>query len=118
MKQKIIKLNKGKFQISWEKIQGSEITLDFNPLIKHFQLEGIYCLLHWQARPRNLRRWGIYDAVCDQYYGLDYDAVKINACEIKLLQIDESKTLFPPTAVLWLNGKLNYRGERDVTVDS
>lgn len=118
MRQKVIKISKGQFRVFWDEKQYADqaLRLDFNALIHHFKLTGNYCLLHWQARPKGLRRWGIYDAVSDQYFGLDYDAVQIKSCSVKLLQMDETKLQFPPSAVLWLEGQLHYRGEHDVTV--
>jgi hypothetical protein len=116
MRQKIIKLDTGKFKINWDdsKYCKEVITLDFNPLIKRFNLAQYptYTLIHWQARPRGLRRWGCYCGKSDQYYGCDYDKVFFHKGTIELLQLDELQLLNPPSAVVLLaNQQLSYDGE-------
>lgn len=99
------------FDIYWQGVQGSKIHLDFNPLLESYQLEGEYCLLHWQARPRGLRRWGIYDSATGTYTALD--APQLLDSPIRLLQVPEP--LQPggsvPTAVCCIQGALSRDGD-------
>lgn len=118
MRQKIIKVGDGKFRVNWDdvKYQKDVINLDFNPLINIFNLKQYpsYLLLHWQSRPKGLRRWGIYDGQFDQYYGCDFDKMLFqeDSVNLQLLQIDETKLLLPPSAVVLLpNQSLNYNNE-------
>jgi hypothetical protein len=103
--QKVIKLDRGKFNISWTELHGIDnkhkIVLDFKPIIETFKLSGAFCLTHWQAKPFGKRRWGIYCSRSDNYYPTDYDQVTLPAIQSQLLQIDETKTQFPPSAVVY-----------------
>lgn len=116
MRQKIIKLDTGRFKVNWDdsKYEKDIINLDFNPIIKHFNLKQYddYVLIHWQARPFGLRRWGFYCGKSDQYYGCDHDKAFFSSNSFKLLQLDETKLLNPPSAVVLLaNQKIHYDGE-------
>jgi hypothetical protein len=85
-------------------IPNSIVQMDFNPIIKFFSLQGAFCLIHWQAKPFGLRRWGIFCNESKHYYGVDYDQVQISPeHKLELLQIDERKYLdIRPTAVLYV----------------
>jgi hypothetical protein len=59
------------FALFWTADQGevvpdSHIVLDFNPIISHLKEENLldmddpFCLVHYQARPRGLRQYGIW----------------------------------------------------------
>lgn len=113
MRQKILKLSKARFNVLWDNLPEQLIMLDFNPLINHFNLQKYknYILLHWQSRPRGLRRWGCYCGHSDQYYGCDYDKIVFDKNNtIELLQLDELKLINPPSAVVLLpNQKLIYQ---------
>lgn len=114
MRQKVIKLGQGRFRVLWEKLPEQAITLDFNPIIKRFNLNQYkdYVLLHWQARPHGLRRWGLYSGRADQYYGADWDKATFDQCNIQLLQIDELGLLEPPSAVVFIPDHcVHYSGE-------
>ena len=107
IRQKIIKLGEGRFRVFWDEQRylAQALSLDFNPIIQHFKLDALYSdfvLLHWQARPVGLRRWGMYHRKTDQYYGSDWDKVEFDDCHISLLQIDELKLVSPPSAVVLL----------------
>lgn len=57
--------SKGIFTVFWidnlgEVIPNSLITLDFNPIIKAANLVKNFAICHYQARPKGLRRWGIF----------------------------------------------------------
>jgi hypothetical protein len=93
---------KGKFHLSWDEKPSEYLILDFSPLIAAFALEGKYCLIHWQARPKGLRTWGIYDSLTSNYYPKTIGRVLVPPCDVELLQIDENNHRTVPTAVLYL----------------
>lgn len=103
--QNIKKLAKGKIKISWKNAKNSEITMDFNPIIKQFKLsKGL--ILHYQAKPFGLRRWGIYDITNDKYISIEWMQVYFEKVKIKLLSLEDSKQ--QPTSVLWIDGRLEH----------
>ncbi|MGL5874017.1 MAG: hypothetical protein ACRC2R_16885 [Xenococcaceae cyanobacterium] len=93
---------KGKFHLSWDEKPREYLLLDFSPLIYVFNLEGKYCLIHWQARPKGLRTWGIYDSVTNNYYPKTIGKILVPQVNLELLQIDENNYATVPTAVLYL----------------
>lgn len=103
----IEKIEKGKFRIEWENKPDSLIMLDFNPLMKFYNLEyQIGVIEHWQAKPVGLRRWGVYCISSDQYYSVDADKLLFSGnYKIASLQIPERD--YPdirPTAVKFYQG--------------
>ncbi|MBP0016252.1 MAG: hypothetical protein J7647_01690 [Cyanobacteria bacterium SBLK] len=104
--QRVQKLDEGKFKIWWDEKPRESLTLDFNPIIEYFNLTGEFCLLHWQARPRGLRRWGIYDSASDNYYPFDSARFSRSSLIGQTLQINENQHKTVPTAVLLFEGKL------------
>jgi hypothetical protein len=102
--QLITKLAPQTFRSIWQNHQGlelpdSRLKLSFAPLIEAFALSGQFCLLHWQAKPKGLRRFGVYCSTSDSYTGIDHDRLKINASG-EALQISEQQHKTVPTAVL------------------
>lgn len=100
MSNKIIKkIGKGAFSVTVPNVKGGLLILDFNPLIKYFNLSGNFDLIHWQARPRKYREWGIYNSLSDEYLSLakiDLDG------KFTTLQIPDEKAVTLPTAVLYI----------------
>ena len=98
--QKVIKLNHGIFKIFWTQNHTESIVLNFIPLIKAFNLSQYnnYVLLHWQAKPKNLRRFGAYQP--DEYFGIDYANFSSEDVSCQLIQIPESNITTNPVAVL------------------
>jgi hypothetical protein len=91
------------------------VKMDFNPLINFFNLQGKFCLLHWQAKPFGLRRWGVFCNSNKRYYSADYNQIQINPVDrLQLLQIDERKFIdIRPTAVLYIaNAKVIEMGDK------
>ena len=91
---------KGKalFQLTTENVARSQIILDFNPLIRSFNLSGNFCLLHWQSRPRGYRQWGIYSSRQDLYFSVvDFFC----GLPSRSLQIDDQKFAALPSAVIY-----------------
>jgi hypothetical protein len=88
------------FSIAYPNLKFDKLEMDFNPLIEHFNLQGNFCLLHWQAKPFGERRWGIYDSGADRYTSVKYSEVELRSIP-QLLQVDEKKVTTVPTAVLY-----------------
>ncbi len=102
----------GEFDVFWEGIRDSLLHLNFNPIITQHNLSGIYCLLHWQAKPKYYRRWGIYYSPHDYYYPFNWHELRINEKIIaKALDISESKFKTVPSAVIYLQAKLTKTNE-------
>lgn len=108
----ITKTGQSQFNLQWENVPDSTINLDFRPLQEEFNLNGVYCLLHWQARPKGLRRFGVYESLNDNYLSVDSkDLLIAPYLKSGVLQIDEKIHFTLPTAVMlyekcylrWLN---------------
>ncbi|NJO99182.1 MAG: hypothetical protein HC775_16760 [Hyellaceae cyanobacterium CSU_1_1] len=100
----INKQDRGKFAIATESVPESEINLDFNPLINQFELTGDYYLIHWQARAKGYRQWGIY-RTCDDSY---HSRLKIPMAYggWSTLQLEDATATTLPSAVLFFKGSL------------
>lgn len=97
MKKIITQLGKARFRLVTVNIPNSQIILDFNPLIHKFQLKGEFSLIHWQARPKKYREWGIYNSVEDSYSSIpDFKIEGI----FTSLQIPDVSAYSLPSAVL------------------
>lgn len=92
----ITPMGKGQFRLRWVEAEGN-LDLDFRPFIERAKKRGCRYLIHWQAKPKGIRRWGIYDIESDAYVvtkSLDVIGTSHG------LQIDENKVKTVPTAVL------------------
>lgn len=99
--QNITKLSEAKFHIVWDEKSEDDLTVNFNPLISTYRLKGEFCMVHWQAKPKFLRRWGIYDSSTDSYRAFDHDKLDILiGVQCRPLQINEGMHSTVPTAVL------------------
>ena len=101
--QKIEKISNYKFKVYWDywKVKNQYLILDFQPIINKFKLKNNFVLLHWQAKPKNLRRWGAFDSTTERYYPFDYNQIVIQPnINHGLLQISEQDYLTVPTAVV------------------
>lgn len=99
MNKQITKIQKAKFKIVTPGITNSELELDFQPIIDQFQLEGDFFLIHWQARPKGHREWGIYSSTEDSYRSTS--ELAINLTSAKSLQLDDTTAKTIPSAVLY-----------------
>ncbi len=97
----IQKLSKAKFKVSSYNVPNSELELDFNPIIEEFNLEGDFLLIHWQAKPKGYRRWGIYSSRSGLYYSVV--SIDIERWTGKTLQLDDMTASTVPSAVLLVN---------------
>lgn len=110
--QEITKITDTKFTSIWHGVGGSDLVLSFEPIIKQYSLKGTYILLHWQAKPKGLRTWGIYDSLTKMYYSVGSDELIFPACTPRILDVDEKIIKTVPTAVIhfqglrWLDGKI------------
>ncbi len=96
----IQKLSKAKFKVSTDNVPNSELELDFNPIIDEFKLQGNYLLIHWQAKPKGYRRWGIYSSKSGLYYSVV--SIDMERWMGKTLQLDDMTAKTIPSAVLWV----------------
>lgn len=93
----IKKLAPGRFRITTIGVPNSQLFLDFTPLIKKFNLRGNFSLIHWQAKPKHYREWGIYNSETDSYSslaGFNMEGVFTS------LQIPDKEAIAIPSAVL------------------
>ena len=102
--QEIFKLGDNRFRLAWNGVQDEELNLDFNPIINAYKLTGKYILLHWQAKPKNLRTWGIYDSETKTYCSVGSDEIVLPACQAKILDVPERVIKTVPTAVIMFQG--------------
>jgi hypothetical protein len=99
MLEPIIITTLGKVKLTYPTMPDFSLEMDFNPLIDRFRLRGRFCILHWQAKPKGERRWGVYDSGMDNYTSLKYDQLQLQVVP-QLLQVDENVIKTVPTAVL------------------
>jgi hypothetical protein len=102
--QYIRKIFEGRFFLHWTQIPDSQLDLDFNPIIVNHKLTGYYVLLHWQAKPKNFRQWGIYDSFTDNYYSFpakSFSFGNLRGTQQQLLDISEEVYPTRPTAVVY-----------------
>ena len=95
----IQKIGEAKFRISTPEVAGSELSLDFSSLIQHFDLKDNFTLIHWQAKPKGHREWGIYTSHDDRYQSVK--ELKINMANVKSLQLPDATATSIPSAVLY-----------------
>ena len=103
MKRVIKKLSlPNKFLVFYQGYERDRMFLDFNPIIDRYKLAGIYILLHFQAKPKGLRTWGIYDSLTQNYYSSERFLLPERNYRTKFLQIDENLHRTVPTAVVYI----------------
>jgi hypothetical protein len=107
----IVKTGPGKFTLTWLDTLESPLALDFNPLLTNLEIgKSRVCLVHWQARPKGLRQFGIFDCYQDQYFSGTSDRFLFLRLALELREIDETKVSTIPTAVILLHGTVHQRG--------
>lgn len=99
MKKIITRTGKGRFRVVTPSARNFQLMLNFNPLIERFKLKGNYQLIHWQARPKGTREWGIYNSLDDSYSSLEKFEI---SGKFKSLQIPDSEASSIPSAVILL----------------
>ena len=99
MKKTIIKLEYAKFKIINHEVPDSILELNFKPLIHKFALRRHNdFLLHWQAKPKGYREWGIYSLKDDNYYSIK--SITLNRVLQETLQLDDATADTVPSAVI------------------
>lgn len=101
----INRLAKAKFALATESVPNSDITLDFNPVINFFELTGDYYLIHWQARPKGYRQWGVYRALDDSYHSRLYIPTAYGGWST--LQLEDATAVTLPSAVILFRGSIS-----------
>lgn len=95
------------FALFWKDDRGdiipdSHIVLDFNPIISHLKEERLldindpFCLVHYQARPRGLRQYGVWNS--GEYQSFR-DCVRSEVPSFCVC-LDEKFLQLPPNAVI------------------
>lgn len=77
--------------------QETALILDFKPFIETFTLDEGCCLIHWQAKPKYHRRWGVFDSQKQTYEA--FLSLSLEG-SFEAIQLNESEVLTVPTAVL------------------
>lgn len=101
--QTVTKISKAQFLCRWIAVPNSELVINFNPIISAHNLQGAYCLIHWQAKPKGLRTWGVYDSEKDMYFSIGAFSVD-GAVVLSILDVSERTVKTVPTAVIQLHG--------------
>ena len=94
----IKKIATSKFKVITDNVPGSELELDFSPYQKQFSLSDNDLLIHWQAKPKGYRQWGIYSIKTDSY--ISVSSIVFNRVMQETLQLDDEKTTTIPSAVI------------------
>lgn len=102
MKKIVQQISQGKFKIRTEGVENSELLLDFNPVINEFSLKGKYYLVHWQARPKGHRQWGIYSSKDGSYKSVHKPPKAFGSMEY--LMLDDTLDNSIPSAVVLFKG--------------
>ena len=100
----ITKIDKGLFKVIETEKPEAELMLDFAKVIDEFELNGDFYLIHWQARPKGFRQWGIYNSKTDTYTSTEV----IPTCygSWSTLQLNDKTATTIPSAVILFKGYL------------
>lgn len=99
---KIVKVSDRKYSLRWFG-QKDPLIMDFNPIVSKYGLFGNFVLLHWQAKPKFLRTWGLYDGGKDQYFVVNTDLI-LPERQALLVDVDEKLIATVPTAMILYDG--------------
>lgn len=97
--QHITKISDTSFSMVWDEVPNEKLTINFKNVIEQHNLKGKYCLLHWQAKPKGYRKWGIYSSLLQEYYSIKANEVRFNTVG-RLIEVDENNYSEVPTAVV------------------
>ena len=93
--QTIRKISDFRVVLTYSELPKFKLVMDFKPLWELVTPDGPCCLVHWQAKPRGERRWGIFDGqIYRSYEGYSSEL------PVEGVQVDENQVLTVPTAVL------------------
>lgn len=88
------------FNLYWKtpggiEVPNSRITLDFNPVIKASGLDKDFVIVHYQARPLFLRRFGVVAG--GEYFSVEtIEAIT----PYRSIRVNETNLIYPPNAVM------------------
>lgn len=93
------------FALSYASLPDFILRINFEPIAREYGMAGVYTLLHWQARPKPLRRWGAFCSHGDgsTHYHV-FEQWRSQGCYQRGIQLDERVSKFVPTAVVWFPG--------------
>lgn len=104
--QTITKITDTSFSMVWDEVPTEKLVIDFKDIIEQHRLTGNYCLLHWQAKPKGLRKWGVYDSAAKSYHSMQANNL-LMAVVPRLIEVDEniyktvpSSTLYFPNSII------------------
>lgn len=107
----LIQVTERKVELKYSDRPGFSLKMDFGPLIEYFGLTGNFCLLHWQAKPKGERLWGIWDDSVKQYFSRPSNKIvfgkDLNFRLISIPEVGEVK----PTAVFLFQGAITIAEE-------
>jgi hypothetical protein len=96
---KIEIIRNGEIRLTYDSLPDFELNLNFNPIIEKLRLNSLnFCLLHWQAKPFCLRRYGVYDG--KRYVSTLGRNLNIRAFPVPI-EIEEKSIKTIPTAILF-----------------
>jgi hypothetical protein len=101
----IERIARGVFTISTNGVSDSSLELNFNPIIEQFKLTGKFYLVHWQARPKGHREFGVYNSITDSYISTE-TLPKLAYGGMQLLQLNDVTANVLPSAVIYFTGSL------------
>ncbi|MEG3437300.1 hypothetical protein V0288_09230 [Pannus brasiliensis CCIBt3594] len=88
------------FSLYWttpagREVPNSRITIDFNPVIRASGLERDFVIVHYQARPLFLRKFGVVAG--GEYFSVDtIEAIT----PYRSIRVNETNLIYPPNAVM------------------
>lgn len=96
----------------------SKIVLNFNILVGEFKKKinskNNPLFMHWQAKPKGLRRWGIYDINRDIYFSRSFDKVEFNnPVPLELIQGNDNAIKENPVSVVLMDAVIEYNQEEE-----
>ena len=110
MSANIEKIGTAKFRLQWGELDPAILDLDFAPFLGDTRLNGInFTLLHYQAKPKGLRTFGMYCRKQDSYFCV-YDETSIVFQILPELIIIPENTI-PNAAVLFKNSEIKEMGD-------
>lgn len=75
--------------------------------------------MHWQAKPRGFRRWGLYDVNDDEYYSREYYQIRFNtAVKQELIQANDNAIKENPVAVILMETTINVKEDGDIELNA
>lgn len=103
-----IKISDYRFALS---LDSENLNLDFEPLIKYFNLNVFYdkfVLCHWRAKVD--RNFGWYDFFTKQYYAIDWNNIVID--KLRSIPIQINQPVLPSAVIFYPDSCLKKQGSK------